>query len=395
MRVRSASHPLIRVREDASKDFLGAPARWVAHCSSQALIQNYHRIREMVPGLSVLPMLKADGYGHGASWAGKILYGEPGLYGFGVATLEEAADLRRALGSKKVRIIVFSGAAPWTDEKGRFCEQLGLTPVICTDTDWASFSNSYWPTRVPYELEFNTGMNRLGLSMKTASRVAKFLRNQSSSWHPSGVFSHLAQAEEPDSKQSQMQAEKFQFLKRELSSVSPSTQFHLANSAAIWNHKYWSLSEHTDAMRPGISLYGVPPWFGAPQRGILPVLSLRTSVVAVHRLKPGESVGYGFTYTVSGTKSVCVAILAAGYADGLSRVMSHQGGVVLNGVRSRFAGIISMDLSAVLCPENTRIGDWAEVLGPETDIWEQARAAQTIPYQLLTSLTPRVQRVYG
>ena len=370
--------------------------RAIAHVSSAALLNNYRALRDLSPGQSILPMLKADAYGHGAEWAAQTLCNLPGLYGFGLATFEEGCKVRDALGAKgrKTKVIVFSGAGPWSDEKGEFCEAYGLTPVLATESDWRAFHKGGWAERISYELKFNTGMNRLGIPVAFAPAIARTLRNLPTDLHPSGVLSHLADAEHPESRLSRSQLEKFRAVRGELEGALPSTHFHLANSAAIWNQKLCGLRGMTDVVRPGISLYGVTPWDGAPERGIQAVMSLQAEVVAVNRLKRGESTGYGGTYTVSGADFVHLAVLGAGYADGVFRSISNQGYAWLSGHATQFRGIISMDLCTVACGPKTRPGDWAEIIGPHVDIWAQARAAQTIPYELLTSVSPRVQRRY-
>lgn len=370
--------------------------RIAARLDASALRGNYEAIQDQVPGQSILPMIKANAYGHGALWAARELMTLPALYGLGLATLEEAAEIRKGLGpsGKRVRLVVFSGAIPWSDEKGRYCEKFNLTPVIATDSDWQIFLKGGWAERIPYELKFNTGLNRLGLSLNQAPTVARALKTRNAVSHPVGIFSHLAMGEDPNSKISLSQKEKFIWLKRELAEALPSTHFHLANSGAIWNQKHWGLKDLTDAVRPGLALYGIPPWKGAPARGVRPVMSFQSMVVNTHRLKPGESIGYGATFTVKGTQPVHAAIFSGGYADGVNRALGGRGFVWLKGKKVRFLGRISMDLFATESHEGVRVGDWGELLGPNIDPWEQAEAVGTIPYELLTSISGRVQRYY-
>jgi alanine racemase len=126
-------------------------------------------------------------------------------------------------------------------------------------------------------------------------------------------------------------------------------------------------------------------------------MTFKATVMAVHALKPGESIGYGAAYKVppKSNETVHAAILSAGYADGIPRALSNQGHAWINGRASRFLGMVSMDISAVAATAATRPGDMAEIIGPHVDLWAQARAAGTIPYELLTSLSARVQRQYG
>lgn len=385
----------------SSETVLSAASRVIAEMSASALRQNYLAIRKQVSGLSILPMVKANAYGHGATWAARVVMELPALYGLGVATLEEGYNLRESLGSlgRRTRILIFSGCTGWTDEKGRFCEKHGLIPVISSEEDWNRFVRQGWPDRLSYELKFNTGMNRLGIPVSIVSRMARAFEKMPANSHPDGIFSHLAMGESPESTLSKLQREKFMFLKKELAGVIPSARFHLGNSAAIWKDKQWKLTEITDVVRPGLSLYGVPPWEGAPARGISPVMTLKASVLVVHRLKSGESVGYGGRFRVRG-QPVHIAILGAGYADGIHRKLSgtesSPGGYAwLKGREERVLGTVSMDMCSISCPADTQPGEWVELLGPHVDAWSQARVSETIPYELLTSVSSRVQRVYG
>lgn len=382
------------------------PERIRAVFSAQALKNNYEVLRGLAPGQSVLPMLKANGYGHGAVWAAKTLIDQKDLWGFGVATLEEGLELRKGIGLKHraKRIVVFSGSLPWSEDKGRFCQKHGLTPVIASEEDWRKFLKSGWAGKIPYELKFNTGMNRLGIQASLAGEIARMLASKPAGCHPDGVFTHLAMGEKPDAKLSRAQRAAFEGVRAEFARATPGAHFHFANSSAIWNRKHWGFDDLTDIVRPGISLYGSPPYPGAPERGLLPVMTLEARVIAVHRLMPGQSLGYGATYSVprpssgpsSGveTKPVHVAVLSAGYADGLPRALSNRGWAKLNGRNERFLGRVSMDLCAVSCTAGQKRDDWAQLLGPEVDVWAQAEAADTIPYELYTSVSSRVKREY-
>jgi len=371
-----------------------------ADFSAKALLNNYDAIRALVPGQAILPMIKAGAYGHGAGWVAGRLAGEPDLYGLGVATLDEGEEVRKALGEQKLRckIVVVSGTALWSDEKGQFCEKHGLTATISSEEDWVRFLRGRWNERIPYELKFNTGMNRLGISPNYARTIAKALRDAPAVAHPSGIYSHLAIGENPEEKLSLMQRELFVQVRGDFETACPSAHFHLANSSAIWNAKKWGLDGLTDVVRPGLSLYGVPPFQGAPMRGLSPVMTLSCQVLAVHDLKPGDRVGYGGTFKVDGKAQdrTRVAILAGGYADGIMRHLGNGlGSVFMGDQKQPIVGIVSMDLCAALAPKSVKPGDWAQILGPGIDPWEQARAAGTIPYELLTSVASRVERRYG
>ncbi len=368
--------------------------RVICRLSARALRKNYQIIQDLNPDLGVIPMVKADAYGHGMLWAARELIPLKQFYALGVATLEEGGALREGLGmrQRKTRIIVFSGAIPWNDEVGAYCEAHGLTPVIAADEDWTRFRAGGWTAKIPYELKFNTGMNRLGISMGALSKVRQDLSKLNAEEHPQGVLTHLAAGEKPDHPLTREQFRRFQSIRAELAEVVPGARFHIANSSAIWNTKHYGLEEISDLVRPGLSLYGVAPWADAPARGLEPVMTLETRVMRIHALKAGESIGYGATYTAAAAQSV--AVLPAGYADGWVRCLSNSGRVMLGGNEERVLGIVSMDLSAISATPRTKIGDSVELLGPSLSIWAQAQAAKTIPYELLTSVSARVKRVY-
>jgi alanine racemase len=371
-------------------------SRVTAAMSTEALVGNYKAILEQVPEQLILPMIKADAYGHGADQVAHRLIREPSLYAFGVATLEEGADLRRALDAKKTRarIIVFSGTTPFTLEKGQFCEKYHLTPVLTREEDWTVFYRESFQQRVSYEIKFNTGMNRLGMNPGFASQLVKQLRNRPVVEHPTGILSHLAMAEDAKEKLTLNQFAAFREIRGELSTAFPKAHFHIANSSGIWNQKQFGLEGLTDVVRPGLSLYGIPPWPGAPARGLRSVMSLQAPVIAVRQLKTGDRVGYGGTFKFDNRAEFSgnIAILGAGYADGVKRALSNQGHVFLNGKFESVIGIVSMDLCAVSCVPKTKVGDWAEIFGPSVEPWSYAKEAGTIPYEILTGVSSRVER---
>lgn len=372
-----------------------------ANLSTKALHRNYHAIAELSGDQAILPMIKADAYGHGAIWAARTLANATNLYGFGTASLEEAREVREGLGAKgrKTRILSLSGALNWTEEKGQYCERFGITPTIASDEDWRRFFKGKWPERLKYHLKFNTGMNRLGISPGLAQQMVSQLKDKPGEWRPEGVATHMACAEDPKHPLTKRQIESFKSITGNVKSAWTDTLFHLANSASIWNSRHLGLEGWTDIVRPGISLYGVPPWAGAPIRGLEAVMELRYAIAARRTLKPGESIGYGAHFRLKGSESPMeVAILSAGYADGLHRMnsgLTDSGGrCLLGGKLRRFLGIVSMDLSAIECDASTAVGEWVQILGEGLDPWTAAKAAGTIPYELLTSLSRRVRKTW-
>jgi alanine racemase len=390
---RNWSKLLERNPEEASESFDRVEAR----ISSAAVLASYAAIQEQVPTQAILPMIKADAYGHGAREVARLLARSPNLYGFGVATLEEGCEVREALGAKgrHTRVLVLSGTANWSEDKGQYCERHGLTPTIASEEDWKRFLKGKWPERIKYHLKFNTGMNRLGISPGHASQIVSQLKDKPGEWRPEGVATHFATAEDPEHALTRRQLESFRGITGAVKSVWTDTLFHCANSAAIWNARKYGLEGWTDIVRPGISLYGVPPWSGAPIRGLVPAMELRYAVLQRRILKAAESIGYGAQFRLKGSDPALeIAVLGAGYADGFHRMNTNQGMLLLGGKLRRVLGVVSMDLSAVECDASTKVGDWARILGDGLDPWTQAKSAGTIPYELLTSVSRRVRKVY-
>jgi len=376
-----------------------------ATLSGTALLANWEAICRRVPHQRILPMVKAQAYGHGADWAARLIWRQEKsrskgqrLAGFGVATLDEALSLRASIAGAP--IVVFSGLLPWNSESGQVCERFGLTPVLSSVEDWRSFVRGGWARRVAFEIKFNTGMNRLGISCTELSQVKKDLQRLAKQGiYPSGVLSHLACAESPHAPLSRAQRELFRGIQGELSPLfGASVEFHLGNSAPLWQAEAWDLESLGQRVRPGLSLYGIAPRGLASQLPLTPVMELSAPVVAIQNVRAGESIGYGRRFIAR--KALRVAILGMGYADGLDRHWGDASSLavvhfdrVTRG-RSRWVGAISMDLSAVIAPAGVRVGDRAQVFGAQIDPWVQAEAAGTIPYEILTSLGARVQRIY-
>ncbi len=405
-------------RSEKRSELLGLRAR--AEVSRAALDHNWRLLLEqarsvLLPGATgacLLPMVKADAYGHGARWAALGLLElhrragrSSALAGLGVATLFEAIEVREAIGvrGRALPVVVFSGTLPWNEASGTACLRHDLTPVISTIEDWRKFKREGWVKTLRFELKFNTGMNRLGISMQHLQEVRRDLAALASRGiHPAGIFSHLAMGEDPRAELSLRQMGAFRALHAALKPiVADSTDFHLGNSAALWQGSEWGLNRLTTRARPGLSLYGIEPREAvirrrASGRRLKPVMELLAPVVALQQLRSGDQVGYGGRFVAP--RSMKVAILGMGYADGLPRLWGMEGSGAVARIGSHdcpWLGAVSMDLSVVRASAGVRTGSQAKILGTGVDIWRQADAAGTIPYELLTSLSARVQRIYG
>ena len=333
-----------------------------------AVVSNARTIANRSRG-RLLPMVKANGYGLGAvrvSRALEVL--EP--WGFGVATPAEGAELRAAGITRP--IVVFSPVVPSGLAE---CAAQDLRPSL---GDVASLA-AWLPSGKPFHLEIDTGMARAGLrwSDGTALADAARLLAGASGWE--GVFTHF-HSSDTDPAATAVQWERFEMVLAALPSRPPLV--HAANSAAALAGTRYA----ADLVRPGVYLYGGAAGGMAPQ----PVARLCARVVATRQLQAGDPVSYGASWIAPGP--VAVATLGIGYADGVPRSLSNHGAVELRERRCPILGRVTMDMTMI--ESDAAVGEIATVFGGIVTLDQQAVAAGTISYELLTSLSARIERRY-
>jgi alanine racemase len=348
-----------------------------------ALAANYAFMRVQAGSAEVAPVVKADGYSLGAAPIAKRLWRE-GARTFFVASLVEGEALRAALGPKRPSmILVFEGAPP---ESAARLAASGLCPVLnsLAQVDhYAAFcrGNGGGP---PCALHIDTGMNRLGLrseDMEALAASSDRLQGLQVSW----VMSHLACADQVRHPMNARQMEGF----RQVRTLFPHARASLANSAGLFlgqDYRY-------DMVRPGISLYGGGP-FGQTHPSLQTVVTLQAPILDVRAVAAGETVGYGADY-----RAECdcrVAIVAAGYADGVPRLGPNTGEAWFAGQRRRLLGRVSMDLLAIDVTgcDAALPGAMVELLGAHASLDDVAASAGTIAHDILTGLGRRAERVY-
>ncbi len=367
-----------------------------ARLSSSALLHNFRVLEKRANGLELIPMIKANGYGHGDAWVAQTLrpYWSR-LRGFGVATTEEGIALRSKIRSR-VPIIVFSGTPIWTEEKAQAMRRSGLEPVVSTWDDLKRFLGRGDDRRLRYHLKFNTGINRLGIPLDQVRATVDLLLRKKAIL-PETILSHLAVADDPNRAASRRQHGGARELLKEWTRRLPERPFHFGNSAALWFSKGWKLQTLSQIARPGISLYGAAPRSDIASSGLRPVMTLEAQTVHQMELRTGDIIGYGAQFRVgkqSPRTARRFAILGAGYADGIHRQLSGRGLVYWKGKTCPVVGRVSMDLMAFAAPRSLAVGSWVEIFGPHLLPWVQAERAGTIPYELFTSVGTRVARYY-
>lgn len=329
-----------------------------------ALAANY-RLLEATAGVPVQPVVKADAYGLGAIPVARRLMAE-GAETFFVARPEEGESLRAALGGGAA-IYVLDGCSG--EAAGRL-RAANLKPVLNSGeqlADWRAAGGG------PCGLHLDTGMNRLGFRPDAAPEAPEGLDL---------VMSHPACADAPDHPMNARQRDAF----AAAAARYPGVPRSFANSAGVFLGRDYAF----DAVRPGISLYGGGPE-GRPDARLRAVAVFEAEILQVREVPAGESVGYGATWTA--TAPTTVAVVAAGYADGVLRSSHPRRTVWFAGARRPLLGRVSMDVIAVdVTGAGARPGDRVELFGPNLPLDEAAAAAGTAAYELLTSVSARVRR---
>ena len=366
-----------------SQNPFDASASAVLTIDLAALRSNYRLIRERVQPAKAAAVVKADGYGLGViQVAGALL--QEGCRDFFVAHLSEARDLRPHL-PPATALYVLNGVMPGAEDEA---VTLGVIPVLNSVAQadaWASAGTAR-ERRLPAALQLDTGMSRLGLS---AGDIERLLQNRKAidAIDPILLMSHLACADEPDHPANADQLAVF----RKFATLLPALRLSLANSGGA----FLDAAFHGDMVRPGVALYGVNPAPDATQR-LRPVIRLDARVIQTREIAENIGVGYGLTFVARNRTRL--ATIGVGYADGWLRCLGRRGAAYVGGVRVPIAGRVSMDstiLDISALPEDAvQTGDFVELVGPNQSLEDVARDADTIAYEILTSLGQRYARIY-
>ena len=389
---RFGAPPATRRARRPSSPSMEPPARAQASVDLDGLARNLGLIRDVVgTGVGVVGVVKADAYGHGAVPVARRLLRE-GAWGVAAATPSEGAQLRTA--GIDGRILVLGGSL--AGDEATFVEH-GLAVAI-EDRDEAmrldAAARSAGAPPVPVHVQVDTGMGRLGMP---PAGLLTFLELVSTlpGVELEGVMTHLSSADGADDASrsfTEGQLARFEQTIAEARSrgfAIPHT--HAANSAGSLHHRLAGC----DLVRPGLALYGVEPR-PPGTLPLVPVLEFRCSVLKIHRVGEGLPLSYGRRF-VTGRPSR-IAVLGAGYADGIPVALSNRGRVRIGNGSAPIVGAVTMDLTLVDVTDlpEVEVGDAATVLGglhgPRAE--EQADLAGTIPYELLCAVGRRVQRVW-
>ena len=348
------------------------------------LMQNYLTIKKMVGAAKVMAVVKANAYGHGAVPIAHVL-SDVGVLGFCVALAKEAEELIAADISEPILHLGRISASSIN------LYQSGQVRCSINSVEDINILEEYGSEKAPFiaHLKIDTGMGRLGIKMDNDYSILQKLA-ESKSIRVEAVYSHFATADENDTQYRDWQLDQFRKVIKLANDILPDTNyFHIANSAGILNCP----ESHFNMVRPGISLYGVSP-MGMPHNKLKPVMKMKAPVILLKKMKAGDSVGYNRLYIAE--KNETIAILQAGYADGIPTDFSNSGGVELNGCIYPMIGKVSMDLIAINCGEDTiNEGDEAVIWGGDHEnnqLEYISKKYSKIPYEFLTGVSARVKR---
>ncbi len=363
-----------------------------AEVSLSALRHNFTVLQKLAKGSNVLPVVKADAYGHGSVAASRAFI-RAGARFLAVAFVQEGVALREA--GIRVPILVLTPTLP---PEIPVLLRNKLTPQVSSVEGARQISRAAQKlriSRVKVHIKVDTGMARVGFKpfevLQAVQAIQKVPRIT-----VEGVYTHLATADWTDPVYAWKQITLFRQALEKLNRSGIRLATHVANSAALMT--YYPQSQGT-WVRPGIALYGLYPNPKMKYRvKLVPAMQVRARVLHVKTLEKGESVSYGRTYTAR--KKIKVATIAMGYADGILRSLSNKGAFLIKGKKVPIVGRVCMDMTIVdaSAVSGVKAGDAATFFGREgkafLPVEEQAAHAGTISYEILCGIGDRVPRVY-
>ena len=348
------------------------PARVIVDTS--ALQSNLALVRQRVPGSKVMAIVKADGYGHGVNRVGKALGAADA---FGVACIEEAITLRE--GGAKKPIVLLEG--PFEPSEIALIEQYDFQPVVHNVNQVEMLLKA--ACKAPVWIKVDSGMHRIGFAPEEVRRVIEKLSDNGNHLR---CMTHLANAHHLDDSHTETQLRAFS---QAIGNFDGEKS--IANSAGVLG---WQ-STASDWARPGIMLYGVSPFSEklGSDLGLKPAMTVKSELISVREVAAGGSVGYGRGYVCD--ENMKVGVIAFGYGDGYPRAAGTGTPILVNGQRTQVIGEASMDMLTVDLRSitNPNVGDDVTLWGEELPVEIVAKAAGTIPYELLCRVRMRARYV--
>lgn len=368
------------------------PARCRAEIDLKALRANVQVCRELAgDACGIMAIVKADAYGHGLKEVVACL--SDLLDWFGVANYREALRARAAAGERKPHFLILSPAIP---EEIEPIVANGFSASVSLPSEVEAYAAAAARLGVKARLHavVDTGMGRMGCQPCNFAALVDQIR-QNPHCQLEGIETHFPSADE-DAEFTSAQIEVFRSLLGEVS-IEAGNHIHLGNSAGLI--EFHTRTDFATLARPGLAIYGVSPLPGSPV-ALTPVMTLKTRVTLVREIPAGAGISYGRTFVSK--QPMTVATLAVGYGDGYTRHLSgNNAEVLIGGRRCAVLGRVTMDQIVVdisHLPEPVKSGDEVVLIGSQGSdqitVIELAEKAGTIPWEILTGITNRVERVY-
>ena len=368
-----------------------------AEIDLDAIAKNVSTFRTLVKNSEIIAVIKANAYGHGAGETAELLT-HIGIDHFAVSSVREAMELR--LHGIRGKILILGYTAP---EEAPLLADYGISQSVYSETYAASLVKSLRDSgkKLNVHIKLNTGMNRLGFNCTTdpdaAEKIGAVLSEDCFTFE--GIFTHFSSADkcgDPDLKYTALQAERFLGICRKLETLGHTPKLrHCCNSAGIVTMPHL----HLDAVRLGVSLYGLTPDTGLKLPIKLhPALCLKSTVAMVQEIESGETISYGRTFRTK--EKMKVATVPVGYADGYPRMLSGKGEVLIGDKRCKILGRVCMDqlIADVSHLEDIHEGDEVVLIGRQGDEFisaeEIASLCETINYEIVCGISRRVPRYY-
>ncbi len=365
-----------------------------AEVNLSALAHNFDVIKQHTGGGAICQVIKADAYGHGAIPVAKKLE-SCGVDWLAVALVEEGIELRNA-GIEPPFLVLGGG-------RGGFAEILEhrLVPTLWSVQqldEYAAMAEKLEIKQAHFHLKIDTGMLRLGLQFSQLPDLIAELKN-----YPGvvlqGVMTHFANADLGNMKKTKQQLKTFENSVDILDASGFSPQFiHVSNSAAVMTFN----EAHLELVRPGLMLYGLDPLpeerSAKMEMSLRPVLSLKSAILNLQKAAKDQTVSYGGLWVAP--KDSLIATVPIGYADGYARILGNRAEVLIQGQRAKVVGAVCMDLIMVDVTDipNVQLDDEVVLFGRQLDdeipASELAQKAETIVYEIVTRLGPRIPRTY-
>ncbi len=353
----------------------------IASIDLAALEHNLAHIKKLAPSSRIISVIKDNAYGHGYAQVAQALNESDA---FAVTRLSEGIQLRQA--GIKHNIVLLEGVM--TESEFQYAAEYNLSPVLHHQSQIELLTRAKLSKPLIFcWLMLETGMHRLGFSVKNVTDILTFLTASKSVYGPIGLMSHFANADLVNDPRNQKQLDTI------LAAAKEDQVISMANSAAILSfpasHQHW--------LRPGLMLYGISTFADktATNLGLKPAMKLKSVLTATNVIRAGDQVGYGGDWTATNTNKV--GIVSIGYGDGYNRSLSSVGYVSMQGKLVRVLGKVSMDMICIDLHSCNKAmpGDEVVLWGNEQIPVEQvAKQAKTTPYELICQVSQRVTREY-